>query len=107
VALDELDAITKETGAAPEAVNRVTTFYLDRIKRLERQRQTGTDDSSDDTDDTRHRATHDLLERMLDLERAELQRMQNSAIVDNLVVRRVQRNLDLLRFRDHATIRRG
>jgi CPA1 family monovalent cation:H+ antiporter len=108
VALDELAAIAKETGAGPEAVNRVTTFYLDRIKRLERQRQTGTDDSSDDTDDTRvHRATHDLLERMLDLERAELQRMQNSAIVDNLVVRRVQRHLDLLRFRDHATIRRG
>jgi CPA1 family monovalent cation:H+ antiporter len=108
VALDELDAIAAETGAAAEAVDRVTTFYLDRIERLERQRQTGTDTSSDDTDETRlHRATHDLLERMLDLERAELQRMQNRAIVDNLVVRRVQRNLDLLRFRDHATIRRG
>lgn len=82
-----------------EAVNQVITFYLDRIERLERQRRTRTDNSSDDTDETRlHRATHELLERMLDLERNELQRMQNSAIVDNLIMRRVQRNLDL-RFR--------
>ena len=52
-----------------EAVNQVITFYLDRIERLERQRRTRTDNSSDDTDETRvHRATHELLERMLDLE---------------------------------------
>jgi hypothetical protein len=108
VALEGLDAIATETGAAAEAVNRVTSFYIDRIERLERQRRTGTGNSSDDTDDTGlHRATHDLLERLLDLERAELQRMQNSAIVDNLVVRRLQRSLDLLRLRDHVTSRTG
>ena len=36
----------------------------------------------------------------MDIERAELQRMQNSAGIDNLVVRRLQRGLDLLRLRD-------
>jgi hypothetical protein len=42
-----------------------------------------------------------LLDRLMDVERAELQRMQNSAVIDNnLVVRRLQRGLDLLRLRD-------
>jgi Na+/H+ antiporter len=107
VALDRLEAIAAETGAAEEAVNRVATFYMDRIERLERQHQTGTPGQSDHADDTRlHRATHHLLERLLDLERAELQRMQNSALVDNLVVRRLQRSLDLQRLREHATLGR-
>jgi hypothetical protein len=47
-----------------------------------------------------HTATHHLLDRLMDVERAELQRMQNSAVVDNLVVRRRQRGLGLLRLRD-------
>jgi ligand-binding sensor protein len=47
-----------------------------------------------------HTATHDLLDRLRDVERAELQRMQNSAAVDNVVVRHLQRSLDLLRLRD-------
>jgi hypothetical protein len=80
---------------------------VDRIERLERQCRTHTDRKPDDTDDTRlHRGTHALLERLLDLERAELQRMQNRAIVDNLVVRRLQRSLDLLRLRDQLSIGR-
>ena len=107
VALEGLDAVAAETGAAAEAVDRVTSFYVDRIERLERQCRTHTDRKLDDTDDTRlHRGTHALLERLLDLERAELQRMQNRAIVDNLVVRRLQRSLDLLRLRDQLSIGR-
>jgi hypothetical protein len=45
-------------------------------------------------------ATHQLLDQLMDVERAELQRMQSSAIVDSLVARRLQRGLDLLRLRD-------
>jgi hypothetical protein len=36
----------------------------------------------------------------MEVERAELQRMQSSAVVDSLVARRLQRGLDLLRLRD-------
>jgi hypothetical protein len=47
-----------------------------------------------------HTATHHLLDRLMDVERAELQRMRNSAFVDGLLARRLQRDLDLLRLRD-------
>ena len=46
------------------------------------------------------RATHQLLERLMDVERAELQRMRNSTVIDSQVARRLQRDLDLLRLRD-------
>jgi hypothetical protein len=45
-------------------------------------------------------ATHYLLERLMDVERAELQRMRNDAIIDGPVARWLQRDLDLLRARD-------
>jgi CPA1 family monovalent cation:H+ antiporter len=100
-ASDQIDAVAAETGASLEAVDRVSAFYADRIERLERHRQVGTTSKTEQADDTGlHTATHHLLDRLMDIERAELQRLQNSAVIDNLVVRRLQRGLDLLRLRD-------
>jgi hypothetical protein len=39
---------------------------------------------------------------LMDVERAELQHMRNSAAIDGPVARRLQRDLDLLRLRDQA-----
>jgi len=102
-ALAQIDAVAAETGAPPEAVDRVSGLYADRIEQLERRRHMGTTSRAEPADDAQlHTATHHLLDRLRDVERAELQRMQNSAVVDNLVVRRLQRSLDLLRLRDHV-----
>ena len=102
-ALAQLDALAADTGSAREAVDRVRAFYADRIERLERHRHVGTTSKAEQAEHARLRtATHDLLDRLLDVERAELQRMQNSATVDNLVVRRLQRGLDLLRLHDRG-----
>jgi NhaP-type Na+/H+ or K+/H+ antiporter len=51
-------------------------------------------------DATLHRATHHLLERLMDVERAELQLLRNTTAIDGLVARRLQRDLDELRLRD-------
>jgi len=98
-ALARIDAIAAETRASPEAVDRVTGLYAGRIEQLERRRHT-TSRAEPAGDARLHTATHDLLDRLRDVERAELQRMQNSAAVDNVVVRHLQRSLDLLRLRD-------
>jgi len=46
-------------------------------------------------DDARaHAATRRLLEELADVERAERQRLQNGAIVDNRLARRLQQGLD-------------
>jgi CPA1 family monovalent cation:H+ antiporter len=103
-ALGRLDTIAAETGSPPEAADRVTAFYVDRIERLERHSRAGTASMEQQADDALlHTATHHLLDRLIDVERAELQRLQNAAAVDNLVVRRLQSGLDLLRLREHLT----
>lgn len=100
-ALGQIDALGAETGSSPEAVDRVSSYYAGRIEDLEHQRQVGNVGKSAQADDARlHTATQYLLDRLMDVERAELQRMRNSGLVDGLLARRLQRGLDLLRLRD-------
>jgi CPA1 family monovalent cation:H+ antiporter len=100
-ALERLDAIAGETRASPEAVHRVGLFYATRVEGFNRQRRLGTASEMERADEAGLReVTHHLLERLMDVERAELQRMLNDAVVDGPVARRLQRNLDLLRARD-------
>jgi monovalent cation/hydrogen antiporter len=94
-ALRELDGIGERTGAPPDALERVRGLYADRIERLERHHAllgaTGPK-QADDTDV--HTAIRRLLEELADVERAELQCLQNAAIVDNRLARRLQHGLD-------------
>ncbi|HEU4524586.1 MAG TPA: Na+/H+ antiporter [Gemmatimonadales bacterium] len=100
-ALERLDAIAGEMRASSEAVHRVGLFYATRVEGLNRQRRLGTASEMERVDEAGLReVTHHLLERLMDVERAELQRMLNDAVVDGPVARRLQRNLDLLRARD-------
>lgn len=100
-ALDQLAAFAEETRSPPEAVHRVNLFYADRVEGLDRQRHLGAASELEQADEARvRRATHQLLERLMDVERAELQRMRNSTVIDSQVARRLQRDLDLLRLRD-------
>jgi CPA1 family monovalent cation:H+ antiporter len=97
-ALGQIEVLAAETGSSPEAVDRVSSYYAGRIEDLEHQRQIGDASKSAQADNARLRAaTHYLLDRLMDVERAELQRMRNSGIVDGLLARRLQRGLDLLR----------
>lgn len=100
-ALDQLDGLAAESGSLPEAVGRARAFYTERLEQLQRRGHLGAASETERADDARlHRETHDLLERLIDVERGELQRLRNSTAIDNLVARRLQRDLDLLRLRD-------
>jgi monovalent cation/hydrogen antiporter len=100
-ALDQLAAIAEETRSPRAAVHRVNLFYADRVEGLDRLRHSGAASEVEQADEARvRRATHQLLERLMDVERAELQRMRNSTVIDSQVARRLQRDLDLLRLRD-------
>lgn len=100
-ARNRIDGLAEDTGAPPEAVDRVSAFYAERLERLERHRHLGAATELERAHDARlHRATHALLERLMDVERAELQHMRNSTLIDGLMARRLQRDLDLLRLRD-------
>jgi CPA1 family monovalent cation:H+ antiporter len=102
-AVHRLETVASEAGCPPEAIDRAGTFYEDRIERLERRRNAGTSSDTERADETRlHSATHRLLERLMDVERSELQRMQNDGLVDGQTAQRLQRRLDLLRLREHA-----
>jgi Na+/H+ antiporter len=101
VALAQLAAFAEETQSPPEAVHRVNLFYADRVEALDQQRHLGAASELEQADEARvRRATYHLLERLMDVERAELQRMRNCSAIDSLVARRLQRDLDLLRLRD-------
>jgi NhaP-type Na+/H+ or K+/H+ antiporter len=95
-ALRELDIIGERTGAPPDAVERVRGVYADRIERLERHHAVLVASGPDHADDARvHAGTRRLLEELADVERAELQRLQNAAVVDNRLARRLQHGLDI------------
>jgi CPA1 family monovalent cation:H+ antiporter len=94
-ALRELDGVGERTGAPPDAVERVRGVYADRIERLERHHALLVASGPEQADDARvHAATRRLLEELADVERAELQCLQNAAIVDNRLARRLQLALD-------------
>ena len=94
-ALRELDGIGERTGAPPNAVERVRGLYAERIERLERHHALLVVSGPKQLDDTHvHAATRRLLEELADVERAELQCLQNAAIVDNRLARQRQYGLD-------------
>jgi CPA1 family monovalent cation:H+ antiporter len=102
-ALAQLNGLAKEHRSTPEAVHRVSLFYAERMEKLDRQCHLGAGSQVEQADEARLRGeTRDLVERLMDVERAELQRMQNSSAIDGLVARRLQRDLDLLRVRHRA-----
>jgi monovalent cation/hydrogen antiporter len=102
-AVGQIEALAAESGSSPEAIGRVSHYYASRIEDLEHQRQIGNVRKSTQADSARlHTTTQHLLERLMDVERGELQRMRNSGLVDGLLARRLQRSLDLSRLRDRT-----
>jgi len=93
-ALRELDGIGERTGAPRDALERVRGLYADRIERLERHHALLVASGPKQADDTHIQATRRLIAELADVERAELQSLQNAAIVDNRLARRLQHGLD-------------
>jgi len=54
-----------------------------------------------------HAATKQLVDELADIERAELQRLQNRGVVDNRLARKLQQALDLRPTRNRAGHPRG
>jgi len=74
-------------------VHRVGLFYADRVEQLDRQHQLCAASELEQADEARlRRATRHLVERLMDVERTELQRMQNSSATDSLVARQRDRS---------------
>ena len=100
-ALDRLEELAQETDSPPAVVDRVGSFYAERVERLERRHRLIAASGPAQAEDARlHRDTHRLLDRLVDVERAELQKLQNRSAVDGPVARRLQRALDRLRLQD-------
>ena len=97
-AVQELDACAAEAGSSPIAVERVRGAYASRMERLEQLRSTRTSSSAHRVEVARsNESTRQLLDMLIDVERAELQRMQNAAIIDGEMTRRLSTELDLRR----------
>ncbi len=95
-ALRDLDGAAARVAARPDAVERIRGLYADRIERLERRHAVLAASGSEQADDARTRGdARRLLEALTDVERAELQTLQNESVVDNRLVRRLQQGLDL------------
>jgi CPA1 family monovalent cation:H+ antiporter len=102
-ALDQLDALAQETRSPPQAVDRVALFYATRLGGLDRQhRLSAASERAQAAAAQSREATRELLGRLMDVERAELQGMRNDGVIDGPVARRLQRDLDLLRVQDRA-----
>ncbi len=102
-ALDRLGVLARDMRSPPEAVDRVTLFYASRLESLERQYRLHAASEREQAAATGVReATGELLSRLMDVEREELQRMRNQGVIDGPVARRLQRDLDLLRVLNRA-----
>jgi len=100
-AVHDIETIAAEMQIAPDVVERVRLFYVDRIERLEHRHTVRSLSAAAQADDAgARRSARELFERLIDVERVELQRLQNEGRVDNLVARRLQRGLDLQRLHD-------
>ena len=90
------------------AVERVRALYAERIERPERRHSMLAASATEQASDApTHAATKQLVDELADIERTELQRLQNRAVVDNLLARRLQHALDLRPMRDPAGHRQG
>lgn len=97
-ALRELDARAAEAGSPPRVVERIRGAYADRLARLEQLRATRASSFVVRADAARsHEATRHLVGTLLAIERAELQRIRNEAIIDAEMTRRLSMELDLSR----------
>ena len=102
-ALRELDRAAEAAGASPDVVERVRGRYADRIERLERRHAVLVSSDEARAGDSRaHQATGRLLEVLTNVERGELQRLQNTSTVDQRLARRLQHGLDLQGLSDGA-----
>jgi CPA1 family monovalent cation:H+ antiporter len=102
-ALGRLDVLAGETGSPPEVVDRVGLFYASRLESLDRQHRLKAASEGVRAAATGIRdGTRELLSRLMDVERGELQEMRNQGIIDGPVARRLQRDLDLLRVQDRG-----
>jgi CPA1 family monovalent cation:H+ antiporter len=103
VALQAIDGAAERTGASPDVVERVRGRYADRIERLERRHAMLVSSTESTARDGRARdATAQLLEDLTEIERGELQRLQNASTVDQRLARRLQQSLDLQPLRGVA-----
>jgi len=91
MALDVLEKTETKTGGI--AAERLRSI-VDRIERLERHHALLVASGPKQADDTHIQATRRLIAELADVERAELQSLQNAAIVDNRLARRLQHGLD-------------
>jgi hypothetical protein len=79
-------------------MERVRGSYASRLERLEQLRTTRASSSDVRAEVARpHESTGQLLDTLIDVERAELQRIQNDAIIDGEMTRRLSAELDLRR----------
>jgi CPA1 family monovalent cation:H+ antiporter len=94
-ALHALDGRAAEIGSLPSVVERVRGAYALRLEQLEQLRATRASSSAIQAAAARERAsTLELADALIDIERAELQRIQNAAIIDGTMTRRLRMELD-------------
>ena len=97
-ALHELDSRAAEVGSSPNVVERARGSYASRLERIEQLRAARASSSAVRAEVARsHESTRQLLDALIDVERAELQRIQNDAIIDGEMTRRLSTELDLRR----------
>jgi monovalent cation/hydrogen antiporter len=94
-ALRQLDSRSTELGSLPAVAERVRGSYASRLERLERLRATRASPSVVRAELARStESTRQLFDALLDVEREELQRIQNDAIIDGEMTRRLSMELD-------------
>jgi CPA1 family monovalent cation:H+ antiporter len=97
-ALLALDARAVEIGSLPSVIERVRGAYASRLEELEQLRAARTSSSAVQAEVARAReSTRRLADALIDVERAELQRIQNDAMIDGAMTRRLRTELDLRR----------
>jgi len=91
VALARLEELSKEPWVHPYALNDTRDHYQHRARRLQ-SRADGTVDGVMEAKSAAHRR---LTRELLTAERRELLRLRDSGAINDAVMRRVQRDLDL------------
>jgi CPA1 family monovalent cation:H+ antiporter len=94
-AVRTLDSIADEAGSAPEVVERIRGAYASRLERIEKLRAAYTASSATRAEaDQSRESTRRLLDTLIDVERTELQRIKNDAIIGAETTRRLSVELD-------------
>ena len=97
-ALREIDASAADIGSLPTVVDRGRCSYPGRLERLEQLRATRASSPVVRAELAHaNESTRELFDALNALERNELQRIQNEAIIDGETARRLSMELDLRR----------